>query len=111
MAGFDLLKFFVDRFAKVFILAPKIMSVDRTMRKPERAVMLVIATLVRGLFHRKIPCHRDPARPEERITIRPGHVLKKIFREKLPVDFDPKPIVQLGDLHSLARWRGGSLIG
>jgi len=65
------------------------------------AACLMIVLFIRRTLHRPIPSHRRLTRPDQRITIRPRHVLEEIFREKLTIDFYVQPIFELRDLNAL----------
>ena len=66
----------VHRLAEGLLLRPEIVSVDRAMSKPQRAVMLMVVLLARRVLHRPIARHRRVAGADERVTVRPGHILE-----------------------------------
>src|SRR5882672_5361524 len=92
-------------------LSPEVVSIDCSMSEPERAMMRVVMFLVGSCLHRPIPGQRRFSRPDQWIVIRPRHVLEKVLGEKMAVDFNPKPVRELRDLHALAGRRTGSLPG
>src|ERR1035437_1277100 len=77
------------------------------MRKPERAVMLVVMLFVGRVLHWPIAGHGHLAGTHERVAIGPGHVLENVFGEKLAVDLNADTVSQLGELDALFGRRRG----
>src|SRR3954469_20111750 len=103
----------MHRFAELFVLAPKILPVDITMREPQGAMMLMFGLVRLELgdgFHRPISGHVRSARPNQRITIRARNILEKILRKQLAVNLDPQPITQLRDLNAFCPATSGTLV-
>src|SRR4051812_38301067 len=98
----------MNGLAEVLHFGPEIDAIDITVGIPQRTMVWMIVLLIRRTFHGPIPSHGRISRTNDRITIRPRHILEKVFREKLPVDFDVQAIVEPGDLNAL---RGRSTIG
>jgi hypothetical protein len=96
----------VKDFSEVLIFAPEIQAVDRAMRKPQGAVMLMIVVFAGDVLHRPVARHGQVARSLHWIAKRPGHILEIILGEKLAVDLDAQPVGQLDNLH--ARFRRSS---
>jgi len=85
----------VHRLAEGFLLRPEIVSVDRSVSEPKRAMMSMIVILPRGVFHGPIARHRGVARADEGITVWARHIPKEILREKHAVDVDAQPVLTI----------------
>jgi hypothetical protein len=96
----------MNRFAEILFLGPKVVAVDGPVSEPKRAMVRMIMLLVRSGFHRPVARHRRLAWADYGITVGAGNILKKIFGEQIPIDFDAQPVLKLGNVHSFARTRG-----
>ena len=54
--------------------------------------MRMVMLLIGSRFHRPIAGHRGVTRPDERIEIRPGDILEKIFGKELAVQLNVQAI-------------------
>lgn len=101
-------KVFVQNLPGLGCLGPEINPVDRTVREPERAVMLMIMLLaLGGGLHRPVARHRQAAGAEQRIKVNVVRAFEDVFGEKLAVDLDADAVVGLRHLHRVLGGAGG----
>ena len=62
-------------------------------------MMLVVVLLVGRFLHRPVARHGEAARSDHRVEVGAGDLFEMIFRKQLAVDFDPQPVVELGDFY------------